>query len=172
MSSLTIFLLFFNFFPRTLSTSAKPYTLKVPILLPLTGPINPLDGICTNIAELAASDFNNQNQYLTDYNIVFDLIDDQCNPITGVRHLLPFYQNWQPTGDIKMPSRQRFPSNQSIFNQSLDNKSFNVPLLGGPICSGPCTKTSNLPQHFNFLQVSFGNPPEGDSLPTKGIQVN
>ena len=132
----------------------KPYTLHIPIVLPINGQINPTNGICTNMAELAASDFNNQSNYLPDYNVIFDLIDDQCHPIPAVNNLVPFYRNWKPTGNIEASSKLRFPANYTFRHRTAEN-GLNIPLIGGPVCSGSCKVINQLPKQYNFMQVSL-----------------
>ena len=133
----------------------KPRSIKLTMICPLTGSTIPMQGICTSSAEFFLNSFNQQTKYLKDYNLIVDIVDDQCSHKTAVEKLVPSFSNWKPTYDISEVGKHGIglPKN-ATFSQKEAEVLINIPLMAGPICSGPCKVLGSFIQHFNMIGVS------------------
>ena len=140
----------------------KPYTLKLVASLPITGNIFPLGSVCTESANIAVEMVNNRNDILPEYNIVLDIIDDQCNAAVGFeRSINPFFLNENRVYDVVNRGNDsfgrigqfQFPETFNFVHKSA-TKLHIPPILTGSVCSGVCMFLANLMPTFNTIQYA------------------
>ena len=56
----------------------KPHTLKIVASMPITGKIFPMGNMCFGPMQIALDNVNNRSDILPQYNLVVDVVDDQC----------------------------------------------------------------------------------------------
>ena len=101
--------------------------------------------------------FNNQTEYLPDYNVVVDLIDDGCSPMVALSKLIPMYMEpklWTNLSSVA-PAGQIYLPSEMAFEHSSAEMAFHLPFLTGPICSGVCKVIGQLPQHFKTIELTL-----------------
>ena len=140
----------------------KPYTLKLVASLPITGNIFPLGNVCTESANIAVEMANNRSDILPDYNIVLDIIDDQCNAAVGLdRSIEPFFLNENRVYDVVNGGNYSFgrigqfqyPERLNFVHGSA-TKLHIPPILAGSVCSGVCMLLANMMPTFNKIQYA------------------
>ena len=139
------------------TTLTKPYTLKIVASMPITGQIMPMGDMCLGPMQIALDIANNRSDILPQYNLVVDIIDDQCNGGVGLqRSIDPYFLNKQRIfkhNDSKIGQFQ-IPEQFLIVEESA--KTFYVPpIFGGSICSGVCQLYANMVKKFKTIQVSL-----------------
>ena len=123
----------------------KPYTVRLPISGPITGPYFPMGPICIDVMEHGLRLINNRTDILPNYHLIMDFWDDQCLGETGVAKIMPYFQNQNHVrGDLVMP---REDANITDF--------FTPPLLVGSICSGVCHYVAPIAKNFKYVEVYF-----------------
>ena len=112
----------------TLTTSGpasltKPYTLELPVLLPITGNIYPLGQVGLEPVRMIAEIVNNRSDILPDYNVVIDVIDDQCDAATGLNRTVgPFFLQEQAIfNNTNRIGRFQFPENFEIQQETANS---------------------------------------------------
>ena len=136
----------------------KPYTLKVITTQPITGTVIPMGDLCLEPIRLAAEIANNRSDILPDYNLVFDIIDDECNGAVWVkRSVAPFLLNEERVFDgIDTPAhwagQYQVPRQFNVLNDSARTM-FVPPIFGGSLCSGVCSSVAQFMNQFNLVQV-------------------
>ena len=137
----------------------KPYTLKLVVSQPITGPIAPMRDMCLGPIQLAIDLVNNRSDILPDYNVVVDVIDDQCNPPVFVKNSIgPFFlknqrvfenfnlsENW--FGQFRVPNQIKVQSESAEIM-------YTPPIFGGTLCSGVCAIIGNFAKQFHHIHVS------------------
>ena len=113
--------------------------LRVPLLVPIKGSINPLGDICTKSAEIAVKRINEQEKVLPNYDLVVDIIDDQCNKSKSLGIMMEELLDWK--------WRQVDSNGGEIFTP---------PLLMGSPCSSVTRSVGALVQHFGVIQATVG----------------
>ena len=139
------------------TTLTKPYTLKIVASMPITGKILPMGDMCLGPMQIALDIANNRSDILPQYNLVVDIIDDQCSGGVGLqRSIDPYFLNKQRIfkhNDSKIGQFQ-IPEQFQIVEETA--KIFYVPpIFGGSICSGVCQLYANMAKKFKTIQVNL-----------------
>ena len=133
-------------------TLNKPYTIKLAASLPISGNIFPLGKMCLEPAKLAVEMTNNRSDILPDYNIVLDVIDDQCDAAVGLNRIVgPVFLNKNPV-DNQTFGQYQFPETFHFIQHSATTF-YMPPIVTGSVCSGVCQVLANLMESFNTIQV-------------------
>ena len=132
----------------------KPYTVKLVVSLSVTGRISPMGPIALEPVRLIVDIVNNRSDILPDYNVVVDVIDDQCDPAVGLtRSVGPFFLKEQSIfNSTNRIGQFQFPESFEI-QQETANSFFMLPLFSGPICSEVCVPVGTLMSTFNTIHV-------------------
>ena len=136
----------------------KKHTIRLPLVTSVGGSILPLSKVCTSGVQMLLDVFNNQTEYLPDYNVVVDLIDDGCNPMVALPKLIPMYMEpklWTNLSSLDGTGKTFLPS-EMVFERNGAEKAFHLPILTGPICSTVCRVIGQLPQHFKTIEITVG----------------
>ena len=132
----------------------KPYTLELVISMPVTGNIFPMGDIVLEPIKMVVDIVNNRSDILPDYNIVIDIIDDQCDAGVGLsRTIGPFFLSGKRVfNKTNRIGQYRFPESVEFLHQTAT--SFLMPpVLAGPVCSSVCRVLGNLVPTFNTIHV-------------------
>ena len=133
----------------------KPYTLELVVSMPVTGNILPLGDIALEPIKMVVEIVNNRSDILPDYNIVIDIIDDQCGAAVGLQNTIgPFFLSGKRVfNETNKIGQYRFPESVEFLHQTAT--SFLMPpVLAGPICSSVCMVVGNLAPTFNTIHVN------------------
>lgn len=130
----------------------KPFTIKLTAMLPLSGSIFPSGPACLAASEMVVDIFNNQSEILKDYNIVADLIDDQCNGAKGLKQAVPYFfnhakSNGQWLGNKHLPSQFEFVHETAKYF-------YDSPVVGGAVCSSVCMQVAKLMKNSHKIQYT------------------
>ena len=132
----------------------KPYTLKIQTLLPVGGPLAAFGNLCIEPMKFLIDKVNQQNKILPDYNLVVDVVDDECNGATGLKGILPFFFNDRVLAQNQSKVGQyRFPENVTLAHKSAATH-YVTPMLMGGVCSDVCQVTGRTLQHFDLVAYS------------------
>ena len=133
----------------------KPYTLELVVTMPIGGNIFPLGDIALEPIKMVVEIVNNRSDILPDYNIVVDVIDDQCDPAVGLdRTFGPFFINGKRAfNETNKIGQYRFPESVEFLHQTA-NSFLMPPVLAGPVCSSVCMVLANLVPTFNTIHVT------------------
>ena len=134
----------------------KPYTLELVISMPVTGNIFPMGDIALEPIKMVVEIVNNRSDILPDYNIVIDIIDDQCDAAVGLdRTIGPFFLSGKRVfNETNRIGQYRFPESVEFLHQTAT--SFLMPpVLAGPVCSSVCMVLGNLVPTFNTIHVNL-----------------
>ena len=136
----------------------KPYTLELVVSMPVTGNILPLGDIALEPIKMVVEIVNNRSDILPDYNIVVDVIDDQCGAAVGLQNTIgPFFLSGKRVfNETNKIGQYRFPESVEFLHQTAT--SFLMPpVLAGHlyfcICSSVCMVIGNLVPTFSTIQV-------------------
>ena len=143
-----------------LSVLKKPYTLKLTVSQSITGQIVPMREMCLAPIQLAIDMVNNRSDILPDYNVVVDVIDDQCDAAVFVKKSVrPFFMKNQPVFEHFNSSENWFGQfrvpNQFHFQSESAKIMYVPPIFGGSLCSGVCTVIGKFVKEFNQIQVVY-----------------
>ena len=138
----------------------KPFTIKVPILVPLGGPLAPMGQICSEPIKMVLDIVNNSTDILPQYNVVVDAIDHGCQGSVALQEVYPFFlaDRFQPNGLTNVNNRSNprlhiFPNDREILFETAQNL-YVPPLILGGLCSATCRVVSRTVQFFDFINVS------------------
>ena len=135
----------------------KPKTIVLPMLINMGGSIAPMGDLCNITIDMFLDAFNNQFEYLPYYNLVAEMTDDGCSPVTAVKNMIPQFLNWQSRHDFSETgsgSGKTYIPQEIEFEQATAVNAIRVPFFGGPICSGACKAIGKYPQFFDLIEVS------------------
>ena len=149
-----------NFLKET--TLTKRQTLRVPFLAPIGGKINPLGDICLQSASTALDKINKNPHILPDYNLVIEIIDDECRSFTALERFVPELEQWK--WNVERRNLMENLSNYSTLlpvhhylSENRSNHSFlTPPLFVGSPCSEVCRAIGRLAQHFGIVEAAIG----------------
>ena len=116
--------------------------------------------LCLEPIRLAAEIANNRSDILPDYNLVFDIIDDECNGAVWVkRSVAPFLLNEERVfNGIDTPQhwagQYQIPRQFNVLNDSARTM-YVPPIFGGSLCSGVCSSVAQFMSQFNLIQVQL-----------------
>ena len=132
----------------------KPHTLQLAVTLPITGNIYPLGQVGLEPVRMIAEIVNNRSDILPDYNVVIDVIDDQCDAAVGLNRTVgPFFLQEQAIfNSTNRIGQFQFPENFKI-QQETANSFLVPPLIAGPVCSAVCIALATLMPTFNTIHV-------------------
>ena len=142
----------------------KPKTIVVPVVANLGGSVVPLGDTCTVSMDIFLDKFNQQSQFLPDYNLVVEITDDECSEATAVERFIPEYINWKSHVNLTNINREdngtragqmkTYVPNMFEFEHQQAANAIRVPFFSGPLCSGPCKAISQYPQYFNIIEAT------------------
>ena len=134
----------------------KPYTLELVVTMPVTGNIYPMGPIALEPIKMIAEIVNNRSDILPDYNVVIDVLDDQCDAAASLsRTVGPFFlSETRVFNETKRIGQYRYPEAVEFLHETAT--SFLLPpVFAGPVCSSACMVLGNLMPSFNTVHVTF-----------------
>ena len=143
----------------------KSYTLKIPTTLPIGGDIAPLGDLCLKPLNYMLEIVNNRTDILPEYNLVIDVLDNQCLGSVGLKKILPiFFGERVERGPLvetphlnsseKKHIIYKLPRDRTAIFPSATSKFYIPPIVAGGLCSAVCSVVSRTVQFFDFINVS------------------
>ena len=133
----------------------KPYTLKLITSMPITGNIVTMGDMCLGSMKIALDIANSRSDILPDYNLVIDVIDDQCDGSVGLqRSIGPYFLNKERIYNANDSNFGQFQIPQQFQLAEKSAETFYIPpIFGGSVCSAVCLLYANLMKKFKTIQV-------------------
>ena len=137
----------------------KPFTLKIPVMLPIGGKTVPLGEVCTEPVKLILEMVNNRSDILPNYNLIIDALDHECQASMALREIYPYFYADRVVPDALSPPEtfnprlHMFPTDRRTLFPTATT-AYVPPIVMGGLCSPVCSVVGRTLQFFDLINVS------------------